>query len=159
VFPPSGKYWKPITLRAPILGSFIVFSIFLIIVLEVLARVAGVSSNLGGSGAVAYADNNGNLSNSISFTYLYFPTVIAVCYSILWSWVELDAKRLEPWFQLSQESGASADNSLLLHYNFDFLAVVPIRSAQRKYASKVLTRDCIKLIAADTGLSSLQESR
>jgi hypothetical protein len=134
-----GKHWKPMTLRAPVLGSFIVFSIFLIIVLELLARVAGVSSNLSGSGAVAYADSHGNLSTSISFAYLYFPTVIAVCYSMLWTWIELDAKRLEPWFQLSQESGAIADDSLLLHYNFDFLAVVPIRAARRKYVTEILT--------------------
>lgn len=154
-----GKHWKPITLRAPVLGSFIVVSVFLIIILEVLARIAGVASNFGGSGAIAYANSDGNLSTSISFAYLYFPTVIAVCYSMFWSWVELDSKRLEPWFQLSQESGASADDSLLLHYNFDFLAVVPIRAARRKYVGRVFTEACVILMVADTGPSSLPESR
>jgi hypothetical protein len=115
-------------------------SVLLIIVLEVLSRIADVSSDITGSGAVAYAGSDGNLSASISFAYLYFPTIIAVCYSILWSWVDLDSKRLEPWFQLSKENGASADDSLMLHYNFDFLAVVPIRAARRKYVIELLQR-------------------
>lgn len=89
------SYWKPITLRVPVLGSFIVVSIFLIIILEVLSQIAGVSSDISYSGAAAYADNDGNLSTSISFTYLYFPTIIAVGYSIMLSWVDLDSKRLE----------------------------------------------------------------
>jgi hypothetical protein len=89
------SYWKPIALRAPVLGSFIVVSDFLIIILEVLSQIAGVSSDISDSGAAAYADSDGNLSTSISFTYLYFPTIIAVGYSIMLSWVDLDSKRLE----------------------------------------------------------------
>lgn len=126
------KHWKPLTLRAPILGPFILISIAFIIILELLTHLAGLSSTLSGSGAVAYAENDGNLSTSVSFAYLYFPTVVAVCYSMLWSWVDLDAKRLEPWFQLSQEGGASAENSLLLQYPFEFLAFVPIKAVRRK---------------------------
>lgn len=50
---------------------------------------------------------------------------------MLWSWVDLDVKRLEPWYQLSSSNGASAYESLLLHYPVDFLAVVPFQSAKR----------------------------
>jgi hypothetical protein len=89
------SYWKPITLRAPVLESFIVVSVFLIIILEVLSQIAGVSSDISDSGVAAYADSDGNLSTSISFTYLYFPTIIAVGYNIMLSWVDLDSKRLE----------------------------------------------------------------
>jgi hypothetical protein len=121
-----------VTLGAPILGPFIVFSIALIIILELLAGAAGLSSNINGSAAIAFAKNDDSFPASISFAYLYLPTVIAVCYSMVWSWVDLDAKRLEPWFQLSQEQGASAEDSLLLQYPFEFLAFVPLKAARRK---------------------------
>ncbi len=48
------------------------------------------------------------------------------------SWVDLDAKRLEPWFQLSKDSGVSAENSLLLQYPFDFLPFIPLTAFRRK---------------------------
>ena len=44
-------------------------------------------------------------------------------------------KRLEPYFQLSEPAGASASDSILLHYPFDFLALVPITAARRKSAT------------------------
>jgi hypothetical protein len=120
------------TLRAPVLGLFIVLSISLIVILELLARATGLQQSLSGSGAVAYADQDGNLSTADSFLYLYFPTVVAVCYSMLWSWIDLDVKRLEPWFQLSKKDGASAGDSLLLQYPFEFLAFVPFKAAKRR---------------------------
>lgn len=69
---------------------------------------------------------------STTFAYLYLPTTVAVLYSMLWSWVDLDAKRLEPYFQLSKQEGASAENSLLLHYPFDFVALVPLKAFKRR---------------------------
>jgi hypothetical protein len=49
-----------------------------------------------------------------------------------WSWIDLDTKRLEPWFNLSNADGALASDSLLLQYPFEFLAFVPITAARRK---------------------------
>jgi len=48
------------------------------------------------------------------------------------SWVDLDAKRLEPWFQLSKDAGAKASDSLLLQYPFDFLPIIPILAFRRR---------------------------
>jgi hypothetical protein len=48
------------------------------------------------------------------------------------SWVDLDAKRLEPWFQLSKDTGADAKDSMLLQYPFDFLPFIPITALRRK---------------------------
>jgi hypothetical protein len=48
--------------------------------------------------------------------------------------VDLDAKRLEPWFQLSKPEGAVAEDSLLLHYPFEFLAFVPISALRKRCA-------------------------
>ena len=51
---------------------------------------------------------------------------------MLWSWVDLDAKRLEPYFQMSKEGGVPARDSLFLHYPFDFVAFAPYRAIRRK---------------------------
>ena len=56
-----------------------------------------------------------------------------VLYGIGWAAVDLDVKRLEPYYQLSKPGGASASNSILLHYPFDFLALVPVTAAKRRF--------------------------
>lgn len=118
--------WKPMTLRAPVLGSFIAASVLLIALLEVL------SNRSRQNGGVILAKSVDDISTGQSFMYQYLPTIIAVSYSMLWSWVDLDAKRLEPYFQLSKPEGALAETSLLLQYPLDFLAFVPIRAVKRR---------------------------
>jgi len=103
----------------------------MIIGLEVLSYLS-IGKNNANGGGLAFAATADDISTVASFSYLYLPTVIAVFYSMIWSWVDLDTKRLEPWFQLSRRGGAVAENSLLLQYPFDFLAFVPVRAARRK---------------------------
>ena len=59
--------------------------------------------------------------------------MVTVLYGIGWAAVDLDVKRLEPYFQLSMPGGASASDSMLLHYPFDFLPLVPLTAAKRKF--------------------------
>ena len=65
-------------------------------------------------------------------SYLYGPNLVAIVYSMIWTWIDLDARRMQPWFELSKPEGAMADNSLLLEYSFDFIAVVPWKSGRRR---------------------------
>ncbi|KAK6523730.1 hypothetical protein TWF281_001702 [Arthrobotrys megalospora] len=62
-------------------------------------------------------------------------TIASVIFAILLSLSDLDAKRLEPWFELSKPDGATAKNSILLCYPFDFLAFVPFKAAKRGHWS------------------------
>jgi len=82
-------------------------------------------------GGILFAENIDDLPTVYSFMYLYLPTIFAVMYSTLWSWIDLDVKRLEPFFQLSKSCGAAAADSVL-PYPVEFLAAVPIRAARRK---------------------------
>ncbi|KAL8689126.1 MAG: hypothetical protein Q9224_004717, partial [Gallowayella concinna] len=52
---------------------------------------------------------------------------------ILWSWIDLDTKRLEPYFQLSKPGGAALANSLELQYPFDFVAYAPLKALRRRH--------------------------
>lgn len=129
VFGDSQQYWKPVTVKLPVLGSIFLVTIALIAGLEVLYH-RSTGKNGGG---LAFAATIDELSTLDMASYLYLPTTLAVVYAMVWAWVDLDVKRLEPWFQLSQSQGAVAEDSLLLSYPFDFLAFVPFAAARRRY--------------------------
>jgi hypothetical protein len=124
--------WKPISLRLPFLTYVLLVTSALIVVLQWLLYT---SQTIGG---VIFAPSINDLPLSKTFGYLYAPTIIAVVYGLLWSWIDLDIKRMEPYYQLCSSGGALAENSLLLQYPFDFVALVPFQAARRKHWS-VLT--------------------
>ncbi|KAK6440034.1 hypothetical protein LTR95_003733, partial [Oleoguttula sp. CCFEE 5521] len=122
----SAKAWKPITLRLPYLSSLILITLALIAIIQWLLLRSRADQG------ILFAPNINELPLRTSFLYLYLPTLIPVIYSFLWTWVDLDVKRLEPFFQLSKTGGATAEQSILLHYPFDFLASVPLKAVRRK---------------------------
>ncbi|KAH6666832.1 hypothetical protein B0J14DRAFT_677485 [Halenospora varia] len=125
----SHRSWKPKTLQAPILGSFIALSLGFIVLLEILSFISSRPSNGGG---LAFAHDIDGISLGATWGYLYFPTILAVIYSIIWSWIDLDVKRLEPWFQLSAKGGATSRDSVELQYPFDLLPFIPWNAFRRK---------------------------
>jgi hypothetical protein len=124
--------WKPISLRLPFLSFVLLVTSTLVVVLQWLLYESQTT------GGVLFAPSINDLPLSKTFGYLYAPTIIAVIYGLLWSWIDLDIKRMEPYYQLYSPSGALAENSLLLQYPFDFVAIVPFQAARRKHWS-VLT--------------------
>ena len=135
VFPrkhsPSPKPFLPVTHKAPLLLSVSAGCIVLLVLLEVL------SHKNARDGGIMFAKNGGSLGPGQEFTYLYLPTIIAVIGSMIWSWIDLDVKRLESFFQLSKPGGASGSDSVLLSYPVDFLAFVPITAARRRHYTVV----------------------
>jgi hypothetical protein len=83
-------------------------------------------------GGILFAARISGLPLSQRFLYLYFPTVIAVLFSIYWAWIDLETKRMEPYYQLSKKDGALGKDSLLLAYPFDFIPLVPIKAAKER---------------------------
>ncbi|OBT46370.1 hypothetical protein VE00_02735 [Pseudogymnoascus sp. WSF 3629] len=138
-------FWKPATLRFPVLGSIFTVTVLMIIGLEILAYLS-VGKNNSNGGGLAFAATVDDISTIATVSYLYLPTVIAVLYSMIWSWVDLDSKRLEPWFQLSKPEGATAEDSLLLQYPFDFMPFVPIRAARRRQWAVFITGSTMMLV-------------
>ena len=122
--PVEALSWKPVTLRPPLLLSIVVLTLAFIAILEYLSQKSQID------GGIAFTKDR--FSPAVSFAYLYLPTIIAVLYSILWSWIDLDTKRLEPYFQLSKVEGADITNSLALNYPFDFVAYAPLKALRRR---------------------------
>ncbi|EWC47404.1 hypothetical protein DRE_00372 [Drechslerella stenobrocha 248] len=120
--------WKPFTLRLPFLLFLILLTISFIIAIELVLQKSQRD------GALSFA-LQGRLSSWQVFVSQYIGTIASVIFGILLSLVDLDAKRLEPWFQLSTPGGASAKDSILLCYPFDFMAFVPFKAARRGHWS------------------------
>lgn len=121
------RSWTPVSLRASFLLSTSLMSFGLVAVLQVLLLRSQRDDGL------IFASTIAELPLSRSFAYLYLPTSIAVIYGLLWSWIDLDARRLEPYRQMSKPGGVKVEDSLLLRYPFDFLAAVPINALRRRH--------------------------
>lgn len=109
------------------LCAVIVISLGLAGIIEYLAQK---SQRQGG---LALSPSEGDIPRAANIAYLYMPTTVAVLYSLLWTWVDLDVRRMQPWLELSRPGGARGDRSLLLNYPFEFLAFVPVSAWRRRH--------------------------
>ncbi|KKA17766.1 hypothetical protein T310_8296, partial [Rasamsonia emersonii CBS 393.64] len=122
----SGPTWRPTSLSPIVLILVISFTITLMVILAVL------QSKSTRDGGILFAESIDDLPAGYIFLENYLPTIIAVLFTTVWNWIDLDVKRLEPWYRLSQESGAVGGDSVLLDYPAEFLAFVPLQSLKRK---------------------------
>jgi hypothetical protein len=129
--PSCGHGWKPSTMKAPVLISFVISSVIIIVLLEVLAQR---SQKFGGLSLVDDADD---IPSAVNLTYLYLPTIIAVLYSLVWNWIDLDIKRMQPWTEVSKPDGATGRKSVFLDYPVDFVAFVPFKAAKQRYYTNI----------------------
>ena len=96
---------------------------------------------------IVFAASLDAFSKAATFSSTYLPTIVAIILSVMWSWVDLDTKRLEPYFQMSKPGGASAADSILLHYPFDFVAVAPVKAFKQRYYIITLRRLPLLMLA------------
>ncbi|CAI4210375.1 unnamed protein product [Parascedosporium putredinis] len=82
-------------------------------------------------GGLSLSRSVDDISASTEFLYAFFPTIVAVLYSILWNWVDLDVKRMQPWLELSKDGGVPALEALNLDYPYGFIALVPFKATKR----------------------------
>lgn len=116
--PPALKYWN------------LCFAVLICwVAIAVLQYLLSKSEKEGG---LLFAPNINDLPLSRSFPYLHLPTIIAVIFSIYWAWIDLEVKRFEPYHQLLKPEGALAKDSILLHYPFDFIPLVPFIALKRR---------------------------
>ena len=118
--------WKPLALSTPILAALIALTLLLAAAIETLAQRSAAT------GGLALSPTLDDIPRYAMSSYLYLPTTVAVLYSLIWSWIDLDVKRMQPWFEMSKKEGATADNSLFLDYQYNFVAKVPFKAAKKR---------------------------
>jgi len=119
------KPWRPLTLRAPTITASLIITVALIALIEYINKISIQEK------ALFFAERAEDFPMGVVFSYRYLPQMIVVALGVGWAAVDLDVKRLEPYFQLSKPEGATASNSIFLHYPFDFIAFVPINAARK----------------------------
>ena len=125
--PPQGHCWYPPALRHwNLIFATLLCWTFIAILQYYLVRSQRDSG-------VIFAQDINQLPLQRSFAFLYLPTIVAVIFSIYIVWIDNDARRYEPYRQMSKPGGALGKDSILLHYPHDFMPLVPFASFKRRY--------------------------
>lgn len=124
---PGSPNWHPWPLRKPFLLLFIMLCLLLIIAIELV--VQGCSR----SGCHIFgAASRSIISTSTNWAYNLLPTALTLGLSFLWAVPHHDLMRLEPFFQMSTPTGATADDSILLEYSYTLPFLIPFVAARRR---------------------------
>ncbi|EFQ84872.1 hypothetical protein PTT_20366 [Pyrenophora teres f. teres 0-1] len=132
--------WKPSAFHPITLIGAILIAWALIAVLQVLLVH---SQNKGG---IILAPTTDDIPFGLSFAYLYLPTILALFFSIFWNWIDLQVKRVEPYYQLSRPDGAWGKDSLLISYPFDFLPLVPWSAFKSRHWAVFWASTCVVFV-------------
>ncbi|KAH7411656.1 hypothetical protein DE146DRAFT_248746 [Phaeosphaeria sp. MPI-PUGE-AT-0046c] len=119
--------WRPRALRW---WNLIIAVLLCWLIIAILLTSLAISQRDSG---IIFAERINDLPLRQSFLYLYLPTIIAVVFSIFIAWLDVDAKRFEPYHQMSKPGGALGKDSLLLHYPFEFVPIVPFLSLRKRH--------------------------
>ncbi|KAK5993470.1 hypothetical protein PT974_06901 [Cladobotryum mycophilum] len=136
----SQQGWMPLSSKALVLLPLAILTLLIGVIIEVLAQRSQAN------GGLALSPTQKDIPTYAMVGYLYGPNIVAVLYSTIWSWVDLDAKRMQPWFELSKPSGATAVDSIFLTYPYDFVATVPINAAKKRHWPVFMTGTATVLI-------------
>ncbi|KNG49532.1 hypothetical protein TW65_03703 [Stemphylium lycopersici] len=126
---PQMPSWRPVTMSRWWIFALIVIAISLAGVQEYLCQVSlnAVKKNPE-DGGLAQFRKVGDMSITIYFAWQYSPIMILVFYGVLWQMSDFEVKRLEPFYQLSKKTGATAGESLNMDYLTFMSWLVPLRA-------------------------------
>ena len=122
----SLESWLPFTLRATYLALLVCISLLLLGIIELLRQIT--HHNQG----VFFVEDTSQIPSALFFAYNYIPAISAVVYSTLWILIDLDVKRLEPYFQISKRAGVPM-SVLFIDYAFEQMFFVPFNAIKRKH--------------------------
>lgn len=122
--PTASGGWRPVALRPQYLSWIAAIMFAMLITLEILRRY---SDQYGG---LYFFPDTDTVSDAQSFAYNYLPIIAALILVTLWTFIDYDVLRLEPYFQISRPEGAPA-SVLFINYNFGQSFLTPLTSAKR----------------------------
>lgn len=149
---PEQPNWKPIPMRSGYIIMLAVVSLILAGVQEYLYQ-RSLWLEYQGKGLIMY-NEIGDVSRTLFFAWKYLPTIVTVCYGVLWQVADYEVQRLEPYYQLSQPAGNTAEKSLNLDYVTMWSYLVPYKAI--KYRHWTVLVSVLGTILAGTAVPSLQ---
>lgn len=120
------RSWKPVTQQPYSLLGIVLVSAGIITVLHIFLLRSNKHEG------IIFAPDVNQLPIGQTFCYLYLPTILALLLGFAWTWIDLDVKRLQPFWQLSRKGGAKGKESVFLTYPFDFVCFVPYIALRKR---------------------------
>ncbi|KKA24320.1 hypothetical protein T310_1647 [Rasamsonia emersonii CBS 393.64] len=145
---PEQPNWKPFSMRSPYIAMLIFISLVLAAVQEYLFQ-----RSQQGDGLIRY-DEVSDIPAGEFFCWKYLPTMVMVCFGVLWQIMEYDIKRLEPYYQLSQPTGNTAAKTLNLDYVTMWAYFVPVKAIRYHHWTVAIVS--VGAVLATTAAPSLQ---
>lgn len=84
------------------------------------------------SGGLLQFERVNRMGITTYFAWQYAPIMILVFYGVLWQMTDFEVKRLEPFYQLSKKTGATAGESLNMDYLTFMSWLVPLRALHHR---------------------------
>ncbi|KAF2871966.1 hypothetical protein BDV95DRAFT_493160 [Massariosphaeria phaeospora] len=133
---PSMPAWRPFSMGWPWLSVLVSIAVVLAAMQEFLCQLSMKRAREDPeNGGLIKFKNPGELTLTEYFTWKYAPILFFVIYGILWQVTDFEVKRLEPFYQLSRKTGATAGESLNMDYLTFLSWLVPLRAlSHRQYA-------------------------
>lgn len=140
--------WKPVSMRWPYISMLILISVTL----------GGLTESLYQSSTkrplVAF-NTPQEINPGMYFVVKFLPTILAVLYGVLWQITDLEVRRLEAYYQLSKEGGATAAETLNVDYITNISFLRPLYAYQlRHYAVMVSSMASLLAVSAVPTLTS-----
>ncbi|KAI1130427.1 hypothetical protein F5Y10DRAFT_289389 [Nemania abortiva] len=125
--PTKPSSWRAFSVRRPYLFVLLALSLSLLATIETLRQLSNRRHG------IQHLDGSNPTTLTVGQTvlYSYIPTVTAVIYSTLWSYIDSDTKRLEPYIRM--RSSKSPASILLLDYVFESAFATPVRALKRRH--------------------------
>ncbi|KAK5089599.1 hypothetical protein LTR24_006060 [Lithohypha guttulata] len=127
---PQIPNWKPFSMRPPWIIMLTVIAFGLAGFQEGLCQWSLQKQNRSPPTAILAFNTVAEVSTWWFFVWKYLPTMITIGYSVLFSIMDFNVRRLEPYYQLSQPQGARASASLNLDHLTMFQYFVPFNAAR-----------------------------
>lgn len=119
--------WKPFSMRWPYLLMLIMLSFTLAGLIELLYQHSAKR------GFLIQFNMPSDIRGVDYFSIKFLPTLLAVIYGVLWQITDFEVKRLEAYYQLSREQGATADETLNVDYITSYSFLAPFDAFRRRH--------------------------
>lgn len=132
---PDMPAWRPFTMGWPWISMLIIVALALSGLQEFLCQWSMGHVKKDTEDGILRFGKVGDLTAGLYFAWQYAPIMLFVFYGILWQMTDFEVKRLEPFYQLSKKTGATAGESLNMDYLTFMSWAVPLRALRhRQYA-------------------------
>lgn len=130
---PDMPSWRPFSMGWPWLSFLVLVALALAALQEFLCQLSikRAKDDPENGGLIKFKRPQ-ELSVAEYFTWKYAPVLFFVIYGILWQITDFEVKRLEPYYQLSKKTGATAAESLNMDYLTFMSWLVPLRALRHK---------------------------